>query len=242
MPSSVAIEAVSLPPILRDVTLHVAAGESVALIGRSGAGKTTLLRLLNGLATPTSGAVSIDGSPMSGELALRRRRIGTMLQAPALFPHRTVYDNIATVPRLLGWEEPRIRIAAGELLAQLELPFERFAPRFPRSLSGGEQQRVGIARAMIAEPPLLLCDEPFSAVDPLVRRELQESFIRLRDRGGVTMIFVTHDLAEALRVAGRIVLVDDGKIVCDEPRARFVASQHPLVRRFLDAARIPEAS
>jgi osmoprotectant transport system ATP-binding protein len=240
MPSTVAIEQVSVGSILRDVTLHVAAGESVALIGRSGAGKTTLLRLVNGLAKPDSGAVAIDGVGMSGDLAIRRRRIGTMLQAPALFPHRTVYDNVATVPRLLEWDEARTRDAARELLAQLELPFERFATRFPRSLSGGEQQRVGIARAMIAEPPLLLCDEPFSAVDPLVRRELQESFIRLRDRGGVTMIFVTHDLAEALRVAERIVLVDAGAVVCDEPRARFVASRHPLVRRFLDAARIPE--
>jgi osmoprotectant transport system ATP-binding protein len=250
MPSAVAIEAVSLfaadRPILRDVTLHIAPRESVALIGRSGAGKTTLLRLLNGLATPTSGVVSIDGIPVapgrSNALAVRRRSIGTMLQAPALFPHRTIYDNVATVPRLLGWDEARIRTAARELLEQLELPFDRFAARFPRSLSGGEQQRVGIVRAMIAEPPLLLCDEPFSAVDPLVRRDLQESFIRLRDRGEVTMIFVTHDLAEALRVGKRIVLIDDGTIVCDEPRARFLASEHPLVRRYLDAARIPEAS
>lgn len=242
MPSSVAIDAVSLiageRTILRDVTLHVAPRESVALIGRSGAGKTTILRLLNGLATPTAGRVAIDGVPMAGELAIRRRHIGTMLQAPALFPHRTIYDNVATVPRLLEWDEERIRIAARELLEQLELPFDRFASRFPRSLSGGEQQRVGIARAMIAEPPLLLCDEPFSAVDPLVRRELQESFIRLRDRGDVTMIFVTHDLPEALRVAERIVLVDDGKIVCDETRAGFLASEHELVRRFLEASRV----
>lgn len=246
MASAVAIDSVSLiagdRTILRDVTLHIAPGESIALIGRSGAGKTTLLRLLNGLATPTSGVVTIDGVPMSGDLAIRRRRIGTMLQAPALFPHRTIYENVATVPRLLGWDEDRTRATARDLLAQLELPFDRFASRFPRSLSGGEQQRVGIARAMIAEPPLLLCDEPFSAVDPLVRRELQESFIRLRDRGGVTMVFVTHDLAEALRVGERVVLVDDGAIACDEPRARFLASEHPLVRRFLDAARIPEAS
>jgi osmoprotectant transport system ATP-binding protein len=244
MPSAVAIDAVSLVAaertILRDVTLHVAPRESVALIGRSGAGKTTILRLLNGLATPTSGTVAIDGVPMSGDLANRRRRIGTMLQSPALFPHRTIYDNVATVPRLLGWDEARIRTAARDLLEQLELPFDRFATRFPRSLSGGEQQRVGIARAMIAEPPLLLCDEPFSAVDPLVRRDLQESFIRLRDRGDVTMIFVTHDLPEALRVGERIVLVDDGRIVCDHPRAAFLASAHPLVRRFLEAAQIGE--
>jgi osmoprotectant transport system ATP-binding protein len=240
VPSSVTIDSVSLGAILRDLTLHVPPRQSVALIGRSGAGKTSLLRLVNGLAVPTSGRVSIDGVPLDGDLAVRRRSIGTMLQAPALFPHRTIYENVATVPRLLGWNEERTRTAARDLLAQLELPFERFADRYPRSLSGGEQQRVGIARAMIAEPPLLLCDEPFSAVDPLVRRELQDAFITLRGRGEVTMLFVTHDLAEALRVGERIVLMDGGTIVCDEPRARFLASEHPLVRRFLEAARIPE--
>lgn len=246
MASSLAIERVSVltpagQPIVRDVTLRVNAGESVAIIGRSGAGKTTLLRLLNGLARPASGSVAIDGVPLGGDLAVRRRRIGTMLQAPALFPHRTVLENLATVPRLLQWPEERIRAAAAELLEQLAMPFDRFAHRFPRSLSGGEQQRVGIARAMIAAPPLLLCDEPFSALDPLVRRELQEAFIGLRDRGDVTMVFVTHDVAEALRVGRRIVLMEDGAIVCDAPRAEFLASNVPLARRFIDAARLPES-
>src|SRR5262249_11891079 len=133
----------------------------------------------------------------------------------------------------------RIRDAARAMLERLELPFERFAARFPRSLSGGEQQRVGIARAMIAEPPLLLCDEPFSALDPLVRRELQEAVIRLRDGGDVAMVFVTHDLAEALRVGSRIALIEAGEIVSDLPRAEFLASSLPLVRRFIEAARIP---
>ena len=239
MSSAVAIEHVSLSlggrAVLRDVTLRVAPGEAVALIGRSGAGKTTVLRLLNGLARPTSGTVTIDGDLLDGDLAIRRRRIGTMLQSPGLFPHRTVYDNVATVPRLLGWEETRTRDAARLLLEQLELPFEIFAERFPRSLSGGEQQRVGIARATVAEPPLLLCDEPFSALDPLVRRELQDAFIRLRDRGAVTMVFVTHDVAEAVRVAQRIVLIDGGEVVCDATRAEFLASDHPLARRFIEA-------
>jgi osmoprotectant transport system ATP-binding protein len=236
--SAVELDRVSAIAV-RDLTLRIAPGESVALIGRSGAGKTTVLRLLNGLCAPESGTVAIDGAPLRGDLAARRRRIGTILQAPALFPHRTVYENVATVPRLLGWDEERIRGAARAMLERLELPFERFAPRMPRSLSGGEQQRVGIARAMIAAPPLLLCDEPFSALDPLVRRELQEAFIRLRDGGDVTMLFVTHDLAEALRVGSRVVLIDDGRIVCDAPREAFLASPLPLVRRFIEAARIP---
>jgi osmoprotectant transport system ATP-binding protein len=229
--------------IVRDISLRIDPGESVAVIGRSGAGKTTLLRLLNGLAAPHSGTVIIDGSSLGASgLAGRRRRIGTILQAPALFPHRTVFENVATVPRLLGWTDERIRQASAAMLERLDLPFDRFAQRFPRSLSGGEQQRVGIARAMVAEPPLLLCDEPFSALDPIVRRDLQDTFVALRDGGDVTLLFVTHDVAEALRVARRIVLIDDGAIVADLPAGDFVRSAHPLIHRFLDAARIPEAS
>jgi len=236
--SSVLLDHVSAI-VVRDLTLRIAPGESVALIGRSGAGKTTVLRLLNGLCVPSAGVVSIDDVPLRGDLVARRRRIGTILQAPALFPHRSVFDNIATVPRLLGWSDDRIRDAARAMLERLEMPFERFAARMPRSLSGGEQQRAGIARAMIAEPPLLLCDEPFSALDPLVRRELQDAFIRLRGGGDVTMLFVTHDLPEALRVGSRIALIENGEIVCDAPRDEFLASRVPLVRRFIEAARIP---
>jgi len=228
--------------IVRDISLRIDPGESVAVIGRSGAGKTTLLRLLNGLAEPHSGSVVIDGQPLGGaRIAERRRRIGTILQAPALFPHRTVFENVATVPRLLGWSDDRIRRATAEMLDRLDMPFDRFAARFPRSLSGGEQQRVGIARAMVAAPPLLLCDEPFSALDPIVRRDLQDTFVALRDGGDVTLLFVTHDVAEALRVARRIVLIDGGAIVADLPAGDFVRSAHPLIHRFLDAARIPEA-
>ncbi len=225
--------------IVHGVSLRIDAGESVALIGRSGAGKTTILRLLNGLATPSSGRVLIDGNELRGDdLPRRRRNIGTILQAPALFPHRSVYDNVATVPRLLGWQEERTRDAAASMLGRLGIPLDRFGGRFPRSLSGGEQQRAAIARAMIAHPALLLCDEPFSALDPLVRHDLQEQFIGLRT--GVTMLFVTHDLAEALRVARRIVLIDRGEIVCDTTREEFVRSTLPLVRDFIEASRLPE--
>ena len=244
MASSVSIESVTVTTprgdaIVRDLALRIDAGESVALIGRSGAGKTPILRLLNGLTMPSSGRVMIDDTELRGDdLPRRRRNIGTILQAPALFPHRSVYDNVATVPRLLGWREERTRDTADSMLARLGIPLDRFGARFPRSLSGGEQQRVAIARAMIAHPALLLCDEPFSALDPLVRHDLQEEFVTLRT--GVTMLFVTHDLAEALRVARRIVLIDGGEIVCDTTREEFVRSTLPLVRQFIEASRLPE--
>jgi osmoprotectant transport system ATP-binding protein len=244
--SSVAIEKVTvLSPkgeaILRHLSLRIEAGESVSLIGRSGAGKTTILRLLNGLATPADGRVLIDEHELRGEdLPRRRRNIGTILQAPALFPHRTLFDNIATVPRLLGWQEARTQEAARAMLDRLGMPIDRFGGRFPRSLSGGEQQRAAIARAMIAHPALLLCDEPFSALDPLVRHDLQEQFISLRGGRDVTMLFVTHDLAEALRVGERIVLIEGGEIVCDTSREAFVRSSLPLVRQFIEASRLPE--
>jgi osmoprotectant transport system ATP-binding protein len=247
MASSLILDRVSVmsatgQAIVRDVSLRAEPGEAIAVIGRSGAGKTTLLRLLNGLARPSTGSVTIDDIPLDGDLAVRRRQIGTILQAPALFPHRTVFDNVATVPRLLEWPEERIRAEAEGMMEQLGMPLEQFAHRFPRSLSGGEQQRVAIARSMIAAPPLLLCDEPFSALDPLVRRELQDAFVMLRDRGDVTMVFVTHDLGEALRVGKRLVLMDGGAILCDLPRDQFLSSSLPLVRRFIDASRLPEAS
>jgi osmoprotectant transport system ATP-binding protein len=177
--------------------------------------------------------VAIDDVDLDGtDLAVRRRRIGTILQASALFPHRTVYDNIATVPRLLEWPEEKTRSAAREILERLGMPIDRFGQRFPRSLSGGEQQRIGIARAMIAGPTLLLCDEPFSALDPLVRHELQEEFVALRDRGDVTMLFVTHDLAEAL-FAG-IERARQSKALGD----RFDRQHPPIIRLLLAAAHV----
>jgi len=235
VPASVEFRSVSVDPILHDIDLRIAAGEAVAFIGRSGAGKTTTLRLVNGLARPTAGDVLVDDVPLATtDLITLRRRTGYIIQGSGLFPHRTVYENIATVPRLLGWPDADIRAAAEEILAKLDLPLAKFGDRYPRSLSGGEQQRVGIARAMIARPSILLCDEPFGALDPIVRRDLQDAFIALRS--GVTIIFVTHDLPEALRVAERIVLFDGGRIVMDCPAAQFTVQPLPLVQRFVDAA------
>ena len=235
MPASVEFRSVSVGAILHDINLRIAPGEAVAFIGRSGAGKTTTLRLVNGLVRPTSGEVLVDSVPLSAtDLIALRRRTGYIIQGSGLFPHRSVYQNISTIPRLLGWPDAQTRTAADELMTRLDLPLSKFGDRYPRSLSGGEQQRVGIARAMIARPLLLLCDEPFGALDPIVRRDLQDAFVALRS--GVTIIFVTHDLPEALRVAGRIVLFDGGRIVTDCPAAQFTAQRNPLVRRFVEAA------
>ena len=220
--------------ILDRIALRIDRGERVAFLGRSGAGKTTALKTINGLVTPSRGDVLIDGIPIRRQpLPALRRGIGFVLQQPALFPHRTVYDNIATVPRLLGWDEGRTRSEAESLLARLELAPAEFASRFPRTLSGGQQQRVAIGRALIAAPDILLCDEPFSALDPLIRADL---LALLRDLArDTTLVFVTHDVGEALRIAKRIVLLDAGSIVADTTSDAFVTYDHPLVHRFAEA-------
>jgi osmoprotectant transport system ATP-binding protein len=257
MPSSVELRDVCVETpgrmrILDHINLRIAAGESVAFIGRSGAGKTTALRLINGLVTPSKGEVLIDGTPLSRtDLIALRRRCGYIIQGSGLFPHRNVYDNVATVPRLLRWPEGEIRSASDSVLRILGL--ERLGTRMPRSLSGGEQQRVGIARAIIARPSILLCDEPFGALDPIVRRELQDEFRKMRglwtsspavaaesaaSTPTATIVFVTHDLAEALRVAERVIVFDSGRIVEDVPSPRFMESTAPIARAFVEAARL----
>jgi osmoprotectant transport system ATP-binding protein len=174
----------------------------------------------------------VDGAPIaSHDLVALRRRTGYVMQQPALFPHRSVFDNIATVPRLLHWDEPRTRAAADEWMRQLEMPVEKFGERFPRQLSGGEQQRVAIARAMIVAPSILLCDEPFSALDPIIRAELQS--LLLAAAQGTTLLFVTHDVREALRVAQRIVVFDAGRVVADTTSDAFPQHDHPVVRKFV---------
>jgi osmoprotectant transport system ATP-binding protein len=227
---------VTVPPsltILDRISLRIAASERVAYLGRSGAGKTTALRLINALVTPTSGTIAVDGETQHDLVALRRR-IGYVMQQPALFPHRTVLENVATVPHLLGWDDARIHAAAEPLMRQLELPLERFASRYPRMLSGGEQQRVAIARALIASPRILLCDEPFSALDPIIRFELQTMLLETtRD---ATLVFVTHDVREALRIAQRIIVFDGGRIIADSTPDALPRHEHPLVRRFVDSA------
>ena len=238
MASSIEFRGVSVDAILHDLDLRIGAGEAVAFIGRSGAGKTTTLRLINGLASPSRGEVIIDGTTVADFIPLRRRT-GYIIQGSGLFPHRTVYENVATLPRLLKWEESKTRDEASRLLDRLGLPFEKFATRYPRSLSGGEQQRVGIARAIVARPGILLCDEPFGALDPIVRRELQDSFTAIREERNATIVFVTHDLAEAMRVAERVVVFDGGRIVADTSARELPRHDAPAVRALVAAASLP---
>lgn len=238
MAAAIELRELTVEGILHGISLAVAPGESVALIGRSGAGKTTALRTINGLVRPTRGEVYIDGIPLADtDLIALRRRSGYIIQSVGLFPHRTAYENIATIPRLLRWPEAQTRAAAEDILRTLDMPLETFGARYPSALSGGEQQRVGIARAMIAGPAILLCDEPFGALDPIVRRDLQDVFRALgRD---VTVVFVTHDLGEALRVCERVVLLEKGTIVSDSAARDFPTIDAPLVRRFVAAATLP---
>jgi len=241
MPSAIELREVCVDArggsrILDGLTLKIAAGESVAFIGRSGAGKTTALRLINGLVRPSRGEVLIDGVPLgSTDLIALRRRTGYIIQGSGLFPHRSVYDNVATIPRLLRWPEGDTRAAADEALRMIGLT--GFGNRMPRSLSGGEQQRVGIARAIIASPSILLCDEPFGALDPIVRRELQDAFRSTRARGDATIVFVTHDLAEALHVAERVIVFDGGRVVEDVPAGSFTKSAAPVAQALMEASR-----
>lgn len=248
MPRSIELREVSVlladgRPVLSRVSLRIEVRERVALVGASGAGKTTALRLMNGLVAPSLGDVLVDGVSI-GRLdgPQLRRKMGYVIQGVGLFPHRNVFDNVAVVPRLLEWEETKIRAAIESILADVNLPFERYATRFPRTLSGGEQQRVGVARALVSAPEILLCDEPFSALDPIVRREHQTLLRELAIKRAPTLVLVTHDLREAFAVAERIVLLDQGTVVVDLSRKDFLTSDHPLVREFVESATIPMAS
>jgi osmoprotectant transport system ATP-binding protein len=230
------------PAILDRFSLDVARGEVVALVGRSGAGKSTVLKLVNGLLRPSSGCVRVEGRDTREWDGIRlRRRVGYVLQDVGLFPHMTVEANVGLVPRLEGWPRDRTRDRTRELLELVGLPVGAYAARRPHELSGGERQRVGVARALAIDPPALLMDEPFGALDPITRSELQREFTRVRQLLGTTVILVTHDIAEAFALAGRIGVLEAGAlVVCDTP-PRVAASTDPRVRRLLDSiVRLPE--
>jgi osmoprotectant transport system ATP-binding protein len=196
------------------VSMRVEAGEVVAIVGTSGSGKTTLLRMINRLIEPTAGSVKIDGEDTRAEPAYKlRRRIGYVIQNYGLFPHRTVAENIATVPLLLGWDKARIVTKTDELLARFDLDPAQYRDRLPYELSGGQQQRVGVARALAADPKLLLMDEPFGALDPIIRRKAQADLLAVQKQSKTTIILVTHDMEEAMALGNRIAVMDQGKLV-----------------------------
>ena len=194
-----------------DLSLTVPAGDICVLVGPSGCGKTTSLKMVNRLVEPSSGQVLIDGQDiMRVEVTELRRRIGYLIQQIGLFPHQTIADNVATVPRLLGWPKARVQNRVEELLELVGLDPGRVRNRYPSQLSGGERQRVGVARAMAAEPPVMLMDEPFGAVDPIVRERLQNEFLRLHRALGTTVLFVTHDIDEAIKMGTRVAVMQQG--------------------------------
>ncbi|MDQ3695187.1 MAG: ATP-binding cassette domain-containing protein [Chloroflexota bacterium] len=199
---------------VNEVSFEVGAGQLYVLIGPSGSGKTTTMRMINRLESTTEGRIVVDGRDIRTlDVVELRRRIGYVIQQGGLLPHFTVADNVAIVPRLLGWPRARRRARAEELLALVGLPPEQFANRYPRQLSGGQQQRVGVARALAADPPIVLMDEPFGAVDPITRKQLQRELRRIQAEVHKTIVFVTHDISEAFLLGDRIVLMDRGRIV-----------------------------
>ncbi len=221
--------------VLRGVTLSVARGEVVALVGRSGSGKTTLLRCVNRMLDATSGEVRVDGRKVADWNPVDlRRHTGYVIQEVGLFPHWTVGANVATVPRLLGWADDRIAARVNELLDAAGLPPAEFRDRWPDQLSGGQRQRVGLARALAGDPPVVLMDEPFGAVDPITRGELHRQFRRLQANWRRTVLLVTHDLVEAASLADRIAVVEAGQVVACDTVAALEASTHPAVRALLD--------
>ncbi|MEU8832466.1 betaine/proline/choline family ABC transporter ATP-binding protein [Streptomyces sp900116325] len=222
-----------------DLSFDVAEGELVTLVGPSGCGKTTTMKMVNRLIEPTEGRIFLDGDDISAIDPVRlRRRIGYVIQQVGLFPHRTVLENTATVPHLLGWKRGKGRERAAELLDLVGLDPSVYGDRYPDQLSGGQRQRVGVARALAADPPVLLMDEPFGAVDPVVRERLQNEFLRLQAQVRKTVLFITHDIEEAVRLGDRIAVYGQGSIEqFDSPATVLGAPATPYVADFVGADR-----
>ncbi|MCK8677869.1 ABC transporter ATP-binding protein [Streptomyces lichenis] len=226
-------------PAVDDLSFEVAEGELVTLVGPSGCGKTTTMKMVNRLIDPTEGRIEVDGRDIAAEDPVElRRRIGYVIQQVGLFPHRTVLDNTATVPHLLGVKRGSARARAAELLELVGLDPAVHGDRYPHQLSGGQRQRVGVARALAADPPVLLMDEPFGAVDPVVREHLQNEFLRLQSEVRKTVLFVTHDIEEAVRLGDRIAVYGEGRIEqFDAPATVLGAPASPYVADFVGADR-----
>ena len=226
-------------PAVRDLSLDIAEGETVVLVGPSGCGKTTTMKMINRLIEPTSGEILVgDINVLQQDPVKLRRGIGYVIQSIGLLPHRTVEDNIGTVPRLAGWDRARIRERVLELAGMLQLD-EELLPRYPSELSGGQRQRVGVARALAIDPPVMLMDEPFAAVDPIVRGRLQDQFLEIQDRLRKTIVFVTHDVDEAIKMADRIAILNIGAVVEQHapPEQILREPASDFVREFVGAER-----
>ena len=219
--------------VVAGVSLEVERNSITVIVGTSGSGKSTLLRMINRLVEPTSGRVLLDGTDTRQEPAyLLRRRIGYAIQGHGLFPHRTVAENIATVPRLLKWDDARVQERVTELLNVFQLDPATYAGVFPHQLSGGQQQRVGVARALAAEPALLLMDEPFGALDPIIRAKAQEDLLGIQRRFGTTIVLVTHDMDEAFRLGNRVAVMSEGRLLqYDRPAVLLTRPADPFVTR-----------
>ncbi|CAN7600601.1 ABC transporter ATP-binding protein [Mesorhizobium sp. LjRoot246] len=239
--------------VVDDVSMVIEPRTIAVIVGTSGSGKTTLLRMINRLVEPTAGVIKLDGADNRSLPGYElRRSIGYAIQGHGLFPHRTVAQNIATVPVLLGWSKDRIKARVDELMTLYQLDPEAFGPRYPHELSGGQQQRVGVARALAAEPNVLLMDEPFGALDPIIRTKAQEDLLAIQKRFGTTIILVTHDMEEAVHMGDKIAVMDAGKLVqyarpaeiLAKPASAFVetlvgASERPF--RLLSLGRVRDA-
>ena len=222
--------------LLRDISLRLEAGTTTALLGRSGSGKTTLLRMINGLVRPSSGSVLVgDEDVGASDVVALRRRIGYVIQETGLFPHMTVERNVGLGLELAGRPKGEIAARAREVVELVGMDFGEFRGRYPWQLSGGQRQRVGLARALALDPKVLLMDEPFGALDPITRAEMQTMLRGLLERVGKTVVLVTHDLDEALYLASRVIFLSDGSVAADLPPEEIVGSNNPYVKDYVSA-------
>ena len=225
-------------PAVENLTLDIPDGEIVILVGPSGSGKTTCLRMINRLIEPTSGKIILEGEDVTSiDPDKLRRRMGYVIQQVGLFPHMTIAENIATVPKMLGWDKKRISERVDELLTLIRMEPDTYRGRYPKELSGGQRQRVGVARALAADPPVILMDEPFSAIDPITRTGLQDEFLRLQAQIKKTIVFVTHDIDEAVKMGDRIAILGERSVVqqYDTPQSILTRPANEFVRDFVGA-------
>jgi len=224
---------------VRDVDLHVKPGELLSLIGASGCGKTTTLKVINRLIDPFDGTITVDGRDITTtDPVTLRRSIGYVFQEVGLFPHMTIGENIAVVPSLLGWKPRDIAARVNELLDVIQLDPEAYRDRFPRHLSGGQQQRIGLARALAARPRIMLMDEPFGALDPITRDELQREYVRLHQSLELTTVLVTHDMSEAIRLSDRIAVMHEGRLArCETPGELLADRDDPIIEPLISMPR-----